>query len=683
MHYRIEDQRPFVSQLLLKRPTKVAGTLRRAVRSPTFAKVLGGRHMECAYYFDFCRICLCLLFLIHFAAPLSAQSPKIKASVDAQEIFLGETVDYQIEIRNVESPPQPDLSAVRLEFDVELTGDESRNQSSTTILNGRMSQRNVLSHIYTYRLKPKVSGKLTIPAATATLDGKSLATNPIAITVLDAEEQDIVVVQTTASQAEIFPTQSFSVSLRILVKPIPSSSFDPVQVLRRRPPHLQTDLVNIPDGLKADDKSEWLRSMLSESGAGFTINDFSTQSGSLFDSPKAAVFDLRSGRETRKDLEGNEAEYFVYEMTRNFTAERTGSYSFGPAVVKGTFVTGLDGSDFNGKRLVAIATPIKVLVKDVPSPRPATFTGGIGSYSVKANASRTKLRVGDPLTLSLDFERGANSGSLELLAAPDLGFFEPIVNDFDIIDSNPTGRVEGDTKKFGYAIRPKRPGVSVPPIILSTFDPIEQKFVEITTQPIALEVAEASQVGSAELVGAMAKGSSNEIKMSSKGIFQNITNPEQLRDERFSLVRTLQAVVGVWFATGIGTFALLAFRRASTDTVRQRRQKASRMAHAKLKEAAEMRGDPKELLRTVRAAILGLVADTHNRNADGMTAADVRDALAMANAPDEVKDSVQKLLSTIESSEYGGGDGIDSTALIREAGQLIDRLAPYLQRSPR
>ncbi len=29
---------------------KVAGTLRRAVRSQAFAKILGGRHMECAYY---------------------------------------------------------------------------------------------------------------------------------------------------------------------------------------------------------------------------------------------------------------------------------------------------------------------------------------------------------------------------------------------------------------------------------------------------------------------------------------------------------------------------------------------------------------------------------------------------------------------------------------------------------
>ena len=30
---------------------KVAGTLRRAVRRQAFAKIPGGRHMECAYYF--------------------------------------------------------------------------------------------------------------------------------------------------------------------------------------------------------------------------------------------------------------------------------------------------------------------------------------------------------------------------------------------------------------------------------------------------------------------------------------------------------------------------------------------------------------------------------------------------------------------------------------------------------
>jgi hypothetical protein len=37
-------------------PTKVAGRLRRAVRSWRYVGIPGVRHMECAYNFDFCRL---------------------------------------------------------------------------------------------------------------------------------------------------------------------------------------------------------------------------------------------------------------------------------------------------------------------------------------------------------------------------------------------------------------------------------------------------------------------------------------------------------------------------------------------------------------------------------------------------------------------------------------------------
>jgi len=37
------------------RPTKAAGTLRRAVRNSAFARIPGERQMERAYYFDFDR----------------------------------------------------------------------------------------------------------------------------------------------------------------------------------------------------------------------------------------------------------------------------------------------------------------------------------------------------------------------------------------------------------------------------------------------------------------------------------------------------------------------------------------------------------------------------------------------------------------------------------------------------
>ena len=635
----------------------------------------------------FVCLCLCFASVVHAQRRRAQEAfktntePSIHAEISADELFIGESIDLQVEIRNAEKPTTPDLTALRDQFDVESTG-ETRTQSSTVIINGRVKS-NVSGHVYTFKLKPKISGKLTIPPVTTTIDGKSLATSSIPISVLDAEEQDTVLVKIVSSPSEVFPTQLFTVSVQVFLKPISGREVDPLQPLRQRPPQLQVDLDNTRDGLKSDDKSEWLGSLLSNNGIGFALNEFNTRSGSLFDSPKRAVFDLRKGRETQRDLRGNDVEYFAFELQRKFKAEKTGTYSFGPAFVKGTFVTGQNGSDYVGKKIVAIAPSIDVLVKDVPSPRPVDYTGGIGTYSIRANASPLKLRVGDPLTITLDIERGKDSGSLELLSAPDLGAVNDLTQAFDIIDSKPTGRIEGNTKKFAYAIRPKRPGVGVPAISLSTFDPITQNFVHTKTEPIELDVAEATQMSNAELVGASTKSNSNEIKMNSQGIFQNISDPALLRDERLGFVQCIRVVAGFWFAMGMAIVGVALYRRNSSDTVRQRRQRASRSAHSKLNAAKVRSANSADALRAIRSSIVDLVADTGNRLSDGMTSADVMHALEFAKVPTDDVNSVRKLLDLIEAAEYGAGDKIDSTSLIKDASKLIDRIAPFLERSYR
>ncbi len=148
---------------------------------------------------------------------------------------------------------------------------------------------------------------------------------------------------------------------------------------------------------------------------------------------------------------------------------------------------GMEGSSYTGRRLVAVAPAVPVEVREVPVPRPATFCGGIGNYRLAASASPTALRVGDPLTLTLDIERGQASGSLDLISAPDLAANPQIAADFEVLDKNPTGRREGEVKRFEYALRPKRAGVGIPPLAVTVFNPDTEKFSEIATKPIALD----------------------------------------------------------------------------------------------------------------------------------------------------------------------------------------------------
>jgi BatD DUF11 like domain len=624
-----------------------------------------------------------LLLLLGAHARGDDDEPEIAVEASASEIFVGESVDYVIELRNVKNPAPPDLKALRQDFDVVSAGDESHNQSSTFIFNGKVTQQTNFGHSYRFRLTPKRAGKLVIPAPSATIDGKTISGRALALNVIAPEPQDIVVPEISTDHIQVYPTQPFDVTLRVFVRPLPDDpERDPVAPLRRRPPHLDINWVDLPAGLSGDDKARWLQKLLAENGSGFTLNDITTRSSGFFGGAQPAVFNLYRGRESKKGIDGRSINYFVYELKRRLTAEKAGTYALGPAIVKGSFVDGLEGSSYTVRRLVAIAPTVPVEVREVPAPRPATFCGGIGDYSLASSASPTTLRVGDPLTLTLDVERGQASGSLDLIKAPDLTANSQIAADFEILDKNPTGRKEGEVKRFEYALRPKRAGVGIPPVVISVFNPDTEEFSETATKPIALSVSAGIRVGAGEIIGAPSGSVTPEIKSREQGIFHNVTDPRELKDERVSVVALAEVTTGVWGGVG----CLIAFvsirRRKSGDVLWQRKRHAHRAASGKLAEARKLlgAGQSMDALRAIRSALFGLIADMRNIVAEGLTASEAEAILARTSISARERSEVIRLLEAIESAEYGSGSATDAGALLEEAEKLVPSLARNLER---
>ncbi len=664
------------------KPTVITHDRRQPASPPSSADT-----SRCRYWCRGLSVQRALLFLllsIIVTAPVSGdeQKPEIRVGISAEEIFVGETIDYQVEIRNSENPSAPDMSALQENFRVTSNGDHSRNQATTLIVNGRVSEETVLSHVYLYRLTPKVAGDLIIPSVTATIDGKELTSRTLSLRVLDAEVQDLVIAEIQMDRQTIYPTQPFSVSLKILIRPLPESDESPLLPLRRQPPQLQINWVDLPAGLTSDGTSEWLQPLMAQNDAGFRINEISASSGSFFGGSRPAVFELPQARETRNGLDEMPINYFAYQLSRQFVPEKTGRYEFGPALVKGTFVEGLNGQEYRGRKLVAIAPAVTVEVREVPSPRPATFTGGIGEYLVAASANPVRLRVGDPLTLNLEFARGSQAGSLELISAPDLSRLPEIVENFEIIDKAPTGRVDGEIKKFAYGLRPKRAGVSLPALTLTNFDPTNEAFTELSTEPITLEVTEASSLSTDELVGAISPSGNKEIRKSDSGIFQNITDPAELQNDDVRLKDWFPVVGGLWCLSLGSVAGIILHRRRSNDSVGQRRSQARKVAQSRLITASQSGndGNPREALRHIRAALLGLVADTQDQFTEGLTAADVRRILQNVGVPEVDQKAANQLLETIEGAEYGGGDTVDVTSSLEIARKVIDSISPVLQR---
>ena len=630
----------------------------------------------------FLRILVSLLLALPASRSLAFQAPEIRVGLSAEEIFAGESVDYTVEIRNTENPAAPDMSALRDLFEVVATGDQSRNQSSTTIINGRVSQSTYLSHVYQFRLTSKQPGELQIPAPTATVDGKPLTGRKLSLRVIVPEPQDLVLVEMNSSHLKVYPTQPFTVNLTILVQPLPdNASNDPLRPLRRQPPHIEVNWIDTPDHLSAGDKYQWLQPLLSRDSTGFTLNDVSASSGSFFfGESRAAMLDLSKGRETRNSPDGTPRDYFKYELSRTFTAETFGRIPLGPAVVKGAFVSEIGRDGYRAKKVVATAPAIEIEVREVPLPRPPNYCGGIGDFTVDAIARPTKLRVGDPITLTVRLQRAGDSGSLDLISAPDLSSNEQLAADFELIDKDPTGRVDGVTKEFSYVVRPKRADVSIPALSIATFDPLAEAFKQIGTAPIALEVSEAVGLNSVDLIGSVSSSTSG-LKSRSEGIFQNITDPAALRDERVGWVAWSELVAGAWAVAGATSAVVLLRRRHASDGGLQRRQLAKRNANKRLGAArsALSRGDSKLAMREVRSAVIGLIADARNRVSEGLTATDVEQVLAAANVTEVDRSAIKKLLESIDAHEYGAGLPTDPKSAIDEASAWLRRVAPLLE----
>jgi BatD DUF11 like domain len=623
--------------------------------------------------------------------PLMAfQQVSIRVKASAEEIYSGDQVDFVVEIQNAGNADEsdnietPNMSAVEEFFDVQFLGDSQNVQQSISIINGRVSRSEINSHVYKYRLTPMKTGTISIPPVTVTVDGKTSTSGSLPLRVIEPEPQDICLVEMQVEPKRVYPTQPFTVTTTVWVKPLPDDeSTNPLSPLRNSPPVLQANWIDDIDGLSSNDRSKWLNELLARNGIGFALNHVTVSSGSLFGDTQTAAFDISKGREARSGLDGKEIRYFKYQIERTFYAKKTGTYSLGPSVVKGTFVSGVRGDRYLPTRLVTASPTLRVEVRDVPTPQPPTYCGGIGDFNWTVTASPKTLRVGDPLTLSIDVSQRQDSGSLDLISAPNLSAMDALTNDFDLIDSKPTGRLEGDSKKFSYALRPKRAGANIPELMITTFDPSSEQFREQTIAGVTLDVSESIQLSSGELVGSvLPSNGSSDIKTRVEGIFQNITDPGLVRDQQVPWMTWSAWVGGSWIVALVAIGFIKRQRRNAGDTVGLRKRQARQRFNGRMTEARQWngKGNRSAALRTMKLAVLGWIADTRNLLGEGLTVSDVVASLTSTAVPEKDRTAVARLLETVEAAEFGGGITLDVQAVMDEAENLVARLAPILER---
>jgi hypothetical protein len=299
---------------------------------------------------------------------------------------------------------------------------------------------------------------------------------------------------------------------------------------------------------------------------------------------KKALFPLQAGRPTITPME----------------AEIARSDFFGNAV--------------RSQNVRSVPTVIEVL----PLPKAGQPTGfdaaNVGTFTLAAHVDRAQVAVGEAVTLTIELAGRGNIRKVSPPVLPKLAgwkAYEPRVN--VVVDS--ASGVTGN-KTVEILLLPEQAGaVTLPALVLNTFDPDAHRYVAVETAPIALTATGSTAVGAHG-------GADGTPSPAGSGTFSENVIAGQIRPlhPRGSLRRNLgttffhtRGFAGAVLVPPMGlVLALIAFRlrdRMSADTGSRRRKRARQKVRAHLAAADRYRQRGQiaeffiEIDRVVRAAL--------------------------------------------------------------------------------
>ena len=303
--------------------------------------------------------------------------------------------------------------------------------------------------------------------------------------------------------------------------------------------------------------------------------------------------------------------------------------------------------------------PVKMTIKPLPVVgKPEGFTGAVGKYTMDVLAKPTKLKVGDPITLTINIRGEGNIQTIgEPLLAPE-GMKDFKAYNFET-KVTITGRgygIKGE-KLFNKVIEPQSEDSGViPGISFSYFDPELEKYKTITHAPIPIEV-EHSEIEipihlSVEGAG-MTKG---QVKILTKDILPIMSDLYSFENQRSAIYKSPFILAIVFIIPILIVVACIYVQRQRellhSDVGYARKKRAMAHAQQHLSNARELLqlDNSSEFYAALAKTILKHIADKLNVTPAAVTSDNIYDILEKRGVSDDV---IKELRQCLESCDYG------------------------------
>ena len=532
-----------------------------------------------------------------------------------------------------------------------IWGPQKGSSTSVQIINGKASRSSQTS--YTYILQANQTGTVTIPPATATVNGQQIQSRSVTIQVVgngssapqsapqsapsqgsgSTQQQQPSSSAQSSSQGDIFMRLYLNRNSVVMGEPVTAT----LKIYHR------TNLVGFENAKFPTFKGFWSQEVENPSNIDFQREQLD---GVMYNSAVLRRWVLIPQKSGDIAIEPAEVICLVNKQQR-----RSG----------GSIFDDFFGTDYVTTRQRVSTRGTTLHVSSLPAGAPASFGGGVGDFRISARLSKDSLKTHDAASLILTVQ---GKGNVALLEAPKVSF-PPDFEVYDVKTSTNTDKSgTSGSKTFEYPFIPRSPGeFSIGPIEYGYYDVNKRQYAFATANVLPLSVTRSASANTA------APDTGNTLTVDRKGVknlgedIRFIRTETSLKgsEKRFFVYSTAWwACIAGLLLIGFGLW--LGLRKAAArraDVVGTRNRKATRQALKRLSQARDFlqKNLHTAFYEELHRSLLGFVSDKLTLNMADMDKDNISAVLTERGVPETVAADFVGLLDACEEARYAPDAG--------------------------
>lgn len=527
-------------------------------------------------------------------------------------------------------------------FDV-LMGPSRSQQSSTQIINGKVSSSRSIT--YTYILMAVSEGTFNIPAASIEVDGKKIFSNPLTIKVLPKDKEDANSNQSQGNSGISSRNQKTSgritdKDLFVLATASKTKVHEQEAILVTYKAYTTVDLRQLL-GKMPDQQGFYVQEVELPTQKTFKLEHYKGRNYNTVVYRQYVLFPQKSGK--------LEIPAVTFDAV---VAQRV-------AVSDDPFEAFFNGGGYVEVNKKIVAPKLVINVDPLPS-KPEGFSGGVGTFSLKSDISTTELKANEAVTIKLTI---SGTGNMKLVSAPEVKF----PHDFEIYDPKIEDNYEltanglSGTKTIEYLAIPRHAGnFTVPAIEFKYFDIASEKYKTLTTEAYELKVAKGDGSASSQQVIADFTNKEN-VKVLGTDILFIKTGDTALRQKGNYFFGT--TAYYMWYIIPFLLFIVFVviYRKQAVENAnvaKVKTKKANKVATKRMKLAGKLLSENKvnEFYDEVLKALWGYISDKLNIPVSKLSRDNIEAELSGHGVSEDLIKEFIGTLSECEFARYAPGN---------------------------